>query len=100
MKSKICGISDSKTLKYLTSHSSSPQYIGFIINYSKSKRFVENNKLKKLLKVKMMLIILNIFIVSNINIKSKRIDKSKLNRLKSERINKVYKYIKMPLLYE
>jgi hypothetical protein len=55
---------------------------------------------EKLLKVKMMLIILNIFMVSNINIKSKKIDKSKLNRLKSERINKVYKYIKMPLLYE
>ena len=55
---------------------------------------------EKLLKVKMMLIILNIFIVSNINIKSKKIDKSKLNRLKSDRINKVYKYIKMPPLYE
>ena len=52
MKSKICGISDSKILKYLTGHSSSPQYIGFIINYPKSKRFIEHSKLKKLLKVK------------------------------------------------
>ena len=51
MKSKICGISDSKTLKYLTEHTNSPQYIGFIVNYSKSKRFVEYNKLKELLKV-------------------------------------------------
>ena len=51
MKSKICGISDSKILKYLTGHSSSPQYIGFIINYPKSKRFIEHSKLKKLLKV-------------------------------------------------
>ena len=51
MKSKICGISDSETLKYLTEHSSPPQYIGFIVNYSKSRRFIENNKLKELLKV-------------------------------------------------
>jgi len=52
MKSKICGISDSKTLKYLTMHPSPPQYIGFIVNYSKSKRFVGLNQLKKLLKIK------------------------------------------------
>jgi phosphoribosylanthranilate isomerase len=51
MKSKICGISDSKTLKYLTDHSNPPQYIGFIVNYPKSKRFVGHNKLKELLKV-------------------------------------------------
>ena len=51
MKSKICGISDSKTLKYLVDHSNSPQYIGFIVNYPKSKRFVEQNQLKKLLKI-------------------------------------------------
>ena len=51
MKSKICGISDCLTLKYITSHSNSPQYIGFIVNYPKSKRFVEYDKLKKLLKV-------------------------------------------------
>jgi phosphoribosylanthranilate isomerase len=51
MKSKICGISDFKTLKYLTEHTNSPQYIGFIVNYLKSKRFVEYNKLKELLKI-------------------------------------------------
>ena len=51
MKSKICGISDSKTLKYLTNHPYPPQYIGFIVNYQKSKRFVKYDKLKKLLKV-------------------------------------------------
>jgi phosphoribosylanthranilate isomerase len=51
MKSKICGISDSKTLEYLTKHPNSPQYIGFIVNYPKSKRFVEYKKLKKLLKI-------------------------------------------------
>ena len=51
MKSKICGIFDSKTLKYLTHHSKPPQYIGFIVNYPKSKRFVEHKKLKEILKV-------------------------------------------------
>ena len=51
MKSKICGISDSKTLKYLTKHTNPPHYIGFIVNYPKSKRFVEINQLKKLLKI-------------------------------------------------
>jgi len=51
MKSKICGISDTKTLRYLTEHPYPPQYIGFIVNYLKSKRFVEHDKLKELLKV-------------------------------------------------
>jgi phosphoribosylanthranilate isomerase len=51
MKSKICGISDSKTLKFLIDHSNPPQYIGFIANYPKSNRFVEFAKLKKLLKI-------------------------------------------------
>ena len=51
MKSKICGISDSKTLKYLTEHPNPPQYIGFIVNYPKSKRFVEQSQLKELLKI-------------------------------------------------
>ena len=51
MKLKICGISDSRTLEYLTAHPHSPEYIGFIVNYSKSKRFVEFDKLKDLLKI-------------------------------------------------
>ena len=51
MKSKICGISDSKILKYLTEHSNPPHYIGFIVNYPKSKRFVDKNQLKELLRI-------------------------------------------------
>ena len=51
MKSKICGISDSETLKYLTEHPNSPEYIGFIVNYPKSKRFVQQSQLKELLKI-------------------------------------------------
>ena len=48
---KICGITDSKTLEFLTSHPTPPKMIGFICNWPKSKRFVEHNKLKELLKV-------------------------------------------------
>jgi phosphoribosylanthranilate isomerase len=51
MKSKICGISDSKTLKYITEHPNSPQYIGFIVNFPKSKRFIKHNHLKELLEI-------------------------------------------------
>jgi len=51
MKSKICGISDYKTLKYITCHSHPPEYIGFIVNYSQSKRFIEYDNLKELLKI-------------------------------------------------
>ena len=51
MESKICGVSDSKTLKYLTEHLNPPEYIGFIVNYPKSKRFVKINLLKELLKI-------------------------------------------------
>ncbi|MDB3872113.1 phosphoribosylanthranilate isomerase [Candidatus Pelagibacter sp.] len=48
---KICGISDSKTLEFLTTHPTPPKMIGFICNWPKSKRFVEHEKLKELLKV-------------------------------------------------
>ena len=48
---KICGVSDPKTLNYILNHSNPPNFIGFITNYTKSKRFVEYEKLKKLLNV-------------------------------------------------
>ena len=48
LECKICGISDSKTLNYIINHQFPPQFIGFIVNYPKSKRFVEISKLKKL----------------------------------------------------
>ena len=51
LKSKICGISDSKTLNYIINHNHPPQFIGFIINYPKSKRYVNSEELQTLLKV-------------------------------------------------
>jgi phosphoribosylanthranilate isomerase len=51
MKVKICGIFDSETLQFLTTHPHPPEYIGFIVNYSKSKRFIKFDKLIDLLKI-------------------------------------------------
>ena len=51
LKTKICGVSDSKTLSYIIKHKYSPQFIGFIVNYPKSKRFVDLKKLKELLTI-------------------------------------------------
>ena len=50
LKSKICGISDPKTLNYLVSHKYPPQFIGFIVNYPRSKRYVNLKNLKENLK--------------------------------------------------
>ena len=51
LKTKICGVSDSKTLAYITNHSYPPQFIGFIVNYPKSKRHVNLENLNELLKI-------------------------------------------------
>ena len=44
---KICGVSDIKTLNYIINHPSPPQYVGFITNYKKSKRYVNYETLKQ-----------------------------------------------------
>ena len=49
---KICGVSDLKTLKYIIEHKYPPEFIGFITNYQKSKRYVEFEKLKELVNIK------------------------------------------------
>ena len=48
LKSKICGVSDTKTLRYIINHKNPPQFIGFIVNYPKSKRYVDIKKLIEL----------------------------------------------------
>ena len=50
-KCKICGISDTKTLTYIVNHSYPPQFIGFIVNWKASSRYVELNRLKELLNI-------------------------------------------------
>ena len=49
LESKICGVSDLETLNYIINHSYPPKFIGFIVNYPKSKRFVEAKALDHLL---------------------------------------------------
>ena len=51
IRSKICGVSDLATLKYIINHNYTPQFIGFICNYNKSKRYVNFDKLVKLINV-------------------------------------------------
>ena len=48
---KICGISDLKTLSYIINHRYPPNFIGFISNYKKSKRYVTFEKLRILTSV-------------------------------------------------
>ena len=48
---KICGISDPKTLNYILNHPHPPKFIGFITNYTESKRYVKYENLKNLVNV-------------------------------------------------
>ena len=48
---KICGISDSKTLSHIVNHSYPPRFVGFIVNWKASSRYLEFNKLKELLNI-------------------------------------------------
>ena len=49
---KICGVSDLETLNYIVNHQFPPRFAGFIANYKKSRRYVEYEKLKKLVNIK------------------------------------------------
>ena len=51
LKSKICGVSDINTLEYIVNHNYPPQFIGFIVNYPKSKRYVNIKKLKEIFEI-------------------------------------------------
>ena len=49
LQCKICGVSDNDILRFIINHKFPAQFVGFIVNYTKSKRFVEIEKLKNLL---------------------------------------------------
>ena len=51
LKTKICGVSDVKTLHYIVNHQNPPQFIGFIVNFPKSKRYIHKEKLKKIMTI-------------------------------------------------
>ena len=49
LECKICGVSNSRILNFIVNHKFPPQFIGFIVNYPKSKRYVDLEKLKILI---------------------------------------------------
>ena len=51
MDAKICGIKDYKTLNYIVNHNNPPKFIGFITNFTKSKRYIEYENLKRLINI-------------------------------------------------
>ena len=52
MEAKICGVKDLKILNYIINHNYPPKFIGFIGNYKKSRRYLEFEELKKLVKIR------------------------------------------------
>tara|TARA_S200000501_G_scaffold199677_1_gene187915 strand:+ start:1399 stop:2016 length:618 start_codon:yes stop_codon:yes gene_type:complete len=51
LKCKICGVSTSEVLNFIINHKFPPAFIGFIVNYPKSKRYIKAENLKTLLNV-------------------------------------------------
>ena len=81
LKCKICGVSNSKTLNFIVNHKFPPQFIGFIVNYPKSKRYVETEKLN-LEKQKLS-------IEANVQLKNAQLDADKINleEIKANAVN-------------
>ena len=52
MEAKICGVKDLKILNYIINHNYPPKFIGFIANYKRSRRYLEFEELKKLVKIR------------------------------------------------
>ena len=49
MDAKICGVKDTNTLNFIINHKYPPKFIGFIVNYIKSKRYLNFENLNELL---------------------------------------------------
>ena len=74
MEAKICGVKDINTLKYIVNHKFPPKFIGFIVNYKKSNRYVKIEKLKKLISIKSNKVF---FVAVIVNPKKKFLEKIK-----------------------
>ena len=48
LECKICGVTDLEILNFIVNHTFPAQYVGFITNYTKSKRYVQIDKLREL----------------------------------------------------
>lgn len=76
--------------------------INFLKNFQKEFKFQLPDNFyifEKLYKAKMMLIILNIFLKSAKKFRVKSSSRTNFKKLQLERLNKAYKYIKIPYLY-
>tara|TARA_B100001250_G_scaffold314024_1_gene276186 strand:- start:102 stop:725 length:624 start_codon:yes stop_codon:yes gene_type:complete len=71
MDAKICGINKLNTLNYIINHNHPPKFVGFIVNYTKSKRYVEFEKLKKLTSIKKKINFVAVLVNPNENILEK-----------------------------
>ena len=47
----ITAVSDLKILNFIVNHKNPPNFVGFIVNYPKSRRYIEIKKLKELFKI-------------------------------------------------
>ena len=52
MDAKICGIKNKRILNQIINHKFPPKFVGFICNYTKSTRYLNFEKLKKLVNIK------------------------------------------------
>jgi len=71
MDAKICGINKLNTLNYIIKHNHPPKFVGFIVNYTKSKRYIEFEKLKKLTSIKKKINFVAVLVNPNENILEK-----------------------------
>jgi phosphoribosylanthranilate isomerase len=71
IKSKICGVCDSKTLDYIINHNYPPQFVGFIVNYPKSRRNLDLEKLEKILTKKKNSLYVAVLVKPNVDILEK-----------------------------
>ncbi len=104
MHAKICGIKNTKTLKYLINHKYPPKYIGFICNYPKSHRNLNFKKLKELINIKKNAKINYVAVLVNPNEKIlKRImhlnfDYLQLYNVSPEKTKKIKKKLKIKII--
>ena len=104
MHAKICGIKNTKTLKYLINHKFPPKFIGFIFNYPKSHRNLNFKKLKELLNIQKISKINYVAVLVNPNQKIlKKImrlnfDYLQLYNVSPEKTKKIKKQLKLKII--
>ena len=104
MHAKICGIKNTKTLKYLINHKFPPKFIGFIFNYPKSHRNLNFKKLKELLNIQKISKINYVAVLVNPNqkilkkIMQLNFDYLQLYNVSPEKTKKIKKQLKLKII--